>query len=117
MNFIWDVTLRAEAEGIERREIFYRQADTYSPYYEHAFPLINQSWVKNPQIEINALYRFSLLVEELLHPDALNGLRYGEISSFISHFFDTLLHYLCEMTSGMGLPGVNFMSISFGASY
>lgn len=97
MNFIWDIVLQAEKNGIKKQDLFFKQAEQYSPYYEPALPAINQQTVDYPLIEINALYRFSRLVQELLHPDTLSGRRYGNIAYFLYYFFDMLMHYLSEI--------------------
>lgn len=103
MNFIWDAVLQAESAGLRKADLFFKQADIYSPYYELAFPIINQATVDHPLIEINALYRFSHLVQEMLHPDVLHGLRYGDITGFIDYLFDALLHYVSEIDLRHGL--------------
>lgn len=108
MNFIWDIILQAEKDGFSRDALFYRQAETPSPYYEHSFPIINQKWVESPLVEINSLYRFSLIFEELLHPDVLRGLRYGDIAYFVYYFFDTIVHYIGEIDLRHGLTRREF---------
>ena len=58
MNFIWDIALRAKESGIKEEDLFFEQAEDYSPYYEQSFSVINQDVVRKKRIEINALYRF-----------------------------------------------------------
>jgi len=103
MNFIWDIVLQAEAEGMRKEDLFFKQADVFSPYCEPAFSVINQETVENPLVEINALYRFSHLIQELLHPDVLRGLRYDDVAYFVYYFFDALMHYVSEIDLRHGL--------------
>lgn len=59
MNFIWDIILQAQKEGKEKSDLFFWQAQNYSPYYEQSFNTINEEHIDKILIEINALYRFS----------------------------------------------------------
>lgn len=103
MNFIWDIVLRAEENGLRKEELFFWQAQQCSPYCEHSFPAINQRGVEHPVIEINALYRFSHIFQELLHPAILQGPEYVRLIAFILHFYDALIHYLSEIDLRHGL--------------
>ena len=46
MNFIWDIALRAKESGIKEEDLFFEQAEDYSPYYEQSFSVINQDVVR-----------------------------------------------------------------------
>lgn len=103
MNFIWDIVLRAQENGIEKDSLFFWQAQESSPYYEHSFPLINQREVGGGVVEINALYRFSHIFQELLHPEFMRNPVYVGLVTFIVHFYDVLIHYLSEIDLRHGL--------------
>lgn len=88
MNFIWDITLRAKESKIEENELFFKQAQDYSPYYEQAFSIINQDTIKKKIIEINALYRFSDIFQELLRKEI------DDFEEFQTYLFDCAIHIL-----------------------
>ena len=45
MNFIWDIILQAQKEGKEKSDLFFWQAQNYSPYYEQSFNTINEEHI------------------------------------------------------------------------
>lgn len=103
MNFVWDMVLRAEAQGAFRERLFFRQAGAYSPYYEQSFPCLNQKDAESTEIELNALYRFSHIFQELLHPDVLLALEEAGAKEFVDFLFDFVMHALCEADLMHGL--------------
>lgn len=88
MNFIWDITLRAKESKIEENELFFKQAQDCSPYYEQSFSIINQDTIKKKIIEINALYRFSDIFQELLRKEI------DDFEEFQTYLFDCAIHIL-----------------------
>ena len=48
-------------------------------------------------IEINALYRFSHIFQEILHPNFIQNGQYADVIAFIIYLFDTVIHYLGEI--------------------
>lgn len=103
MNFIWDMVLRAEEQGLDRSDVFFRQAEQYSPCYEQSLPDINQKEIHTPINEINALYRFSHIFQEILHPDMIAELKQQELDEFANYFFDIIMHILSEIDLKHGL--------------
>lgn len=103
MNFIWDIVLRAKRQGYEKEDLFFRQASDCSPYYEQAFGSLNQSRVEDCLIEINALYRFNHIFEEIQHPNLSTGDANHEMDGCIAHLFDVIIHWLCEIDLRHGL--------------
>lgn len=91
MNFMWDIALRAYEQGIEEQELFFAQAEEYSPFFEQAFPCINEKNVSEHVIELNLLYRFADIFQELLAPESM-GLAEGEYAQFCKYFTDAVLH-------------------------
>lgn len=88
MNFLWDIVLRAEWQGKKEEEMFFRQAEEYSPFYEPSFPCINEQPPDSGLIELNLLYRFSDIFQEILAP----GSDRGEYEEFRAYFVDAALH-------------------------
>ena len=93
MNFLWDIALRAEEQGFLEQDLFFRQAREYSPFFEQSFPCINEQKVENATIELNLLYRFADIFQEILFPEGL-GLQEDEYEEFRLYFIDTALHTL-----------------------
>jgi hypothetical protein len=103
VNFIWDIVLQAEAQGLGKADLLFRQAKDYSPYCEQAFPCINQSWLDGTTVEINALYRFSHIFQELLHPELLARPENRDLAECAACFFDVVMHLLSEIDLKHGL--------------
>lgn len=107
MNFIWDIILRAAQDDFSSEELFFKPAQSFSPYYEQSFSCINQWRVENPEIEINPLYRFSPIFEYFLHPDVIN-LIFVNQRQFILHYFDLATHILAEVDLCHGMTKREF---------
>jgi hypothetical protein len=103
VNFIWDIVLQAEEQGMDRSELFFQQAIDFSPYCEQAFACINQDGLDSPNIEINALYRFSHIFQELLHPELLVCPENRDLVECTANFFDVVVHLLSEIDLKHGL--------------
>ncbi len=91
MNFMWDIALRAYEQGKNENELFFVQAEEYSPFFEQSFPCINEKRVESEVIELNLLYRFADIFQELLAPESL-GLEDQEYDQFCRYFIDAALH-------------------------
>ena len=107
MNFIWDIVLQAAKDDFESQKLFFKPAENFSPYYEHAFNCINQRHVDTAEIEINPLYRFSAIFEYLLHPDVTN-LVFENQRQFILFYFDLTTHILAEIDLCHGMTKREF---------
>lgn len=66
MNFLWDIALNAQKQGMKEEELFFSQAQEYSPFYEQAFSCINETEVSDGEIELNLLLRFASIFQEIL---------------------------------------------------
>lgn len=102
MNFMWDIALRAYTRGIEEQELFFAQAEEYSPFFEQSFPCINEKNVSEHVIELNLLYRFADIFQELLAPEGM-GLEEGEYAQFRKYFTDAALHTILYTDLRYGL--------------
>ncbi|HBV82230.1 MAG: hypothetical protein OSJ73_14720 [Lachnospiraceae bacterium] len=91
MNFMWDIALRAFEQGWDEQDLIFMQAKEYSPFYEQSFPCINEKKVHSNEIELNLLYRFADIFQEILAPESL-GLEEQEYTQFSKYFIDAVLH-------------------------
>ena len=100
MNYIWEILLRARTGGVPDQELFFAQAKECSPWYEQSFPCLNEDAVTGPVVEINSLYRFSAVFQELLHE--------MEDSEYLRFLFDAAVHVLAAQETMMGLSKRDF---------
>ena len=95
MNYIWEILLRARAQGLTDNDLFFAQAADCSPWYEQSFPCINEDTITSSVVEINSLYRFSAIFQELLY-------NMGD-SEYFRYLFDTAVHILAAQETLLGL--------------
>lgn len=88
MNFLWDIALKAQAQGVPEEELFFCQAKEYSPFYEQAFPCLNEREVQEGRIELNLLLRFDHIFQDILAQEE------GKASDFREYLIDAALHML-----------------------
>ena len=91
MNFLWDIVLRAEEQGQQEEQLFFRQAEEYSPFFEQSFSCINEKEVSGSTVELNLLYRFADIFQNILFPEGME-LKEHEYEEFRLHFIDAALH-------------------------
>lgn len=92
---------------MESGDLFFKPAESFSPYYEQSFKNINQRHVKNKDVEINPLYRFSPMFEYVLHPD-VKDLIFINQQNFINYYFDLNIHILAEIDLCHGMTKREF---------
>lgn len=97
MNFIWDIVIKAQNQGIEEQNLFFCPARECSPWYEQSFPVINDNEIEESEIEYNALYRFDALFHDLLRDD------FDECLEFQAKLFDAVSHLLVQIDLHHGL--------------
>ena len=107
MNFIWDITLRAQQNKIYLDDLFFSPTADPSPCYEQSLYYLNQKEITDPKIEINPLMRFSEIFQYLLHPDLFYYLE-RDYQQFILYAFDALVHVLTEIDLCHGLTRREF---------
>lgn len=97
MNYVWEALLEAEKEKIGKGELRFVPAKEPSPYVEVSFAELNITELEDKRIEVNPLYRFSAVFEELFAPDNREYEKLREV------FLDVFLHYVAEtdLLSGM----------------
>ena len=91
MNFLWDIVLRAQEQGWKEEELFFRQAQEYSPFFEPSFFCVNEQQIDSGTIELNLLYRFADMFQDILAPEHI-GLKEEEYEEFRMFFVDAVLH-------------------------
>lgn len=96
MNYIWDLMIKAQRSGMEKRDIRFVPASVYSPYMELSLENLNEA-VVSPEVQVNPYYRFDAIFGGLFHPD------YTEDLELRNQLFDIIVHYLAEidLTQGM----------------
>ncbi len=97
MNFIWDIILNAQENGMKKEDIFFEMAKDCSPWYEQSFSTLNQQEVCDSVVEVNPLFRFGAVFGSLFHPD------HSEFPEFKAYFLDICLHFLCETDLQKGI--------------
>ena len=102
MNFMWDIALRAYEQGMEEQELFFAHADECSPFFEQSFSCLNETGVPGHVVELNLLYRFADIFQELLSPEGM-GLEEGEYVQFCRYFTDAALHAILYTDLRYGL--------------
>lgn len=90
MNFIWDIILTAQENGIAKEEIFFAMAKDCSPWYEQSFSTLNEKEIRNLEVEVNPLFRFGSTFGDIFHPDL------EEFPEYKDFLLDVCLHFLCE---------------------
>ena len=88
MNFLWDIALRAKQQGIGEEELFFCQAEEYSPFYEQSFSCLNETKIYNHEIELNLLFRFASIFEYLLAEEV------EDYPEFKKYLIDAALHMI-----------------------
>lgn len=101
MNYIWDLLIRAENEGLSKKDIYFNLAKTYSPYMELSPELINADFVEK-SVEVNPYYRYHDIFKNLFHPENIEELELRE------SLLDLLLHFLAEIDRKQGMNKQEF---------
>lgn len=92
--------LRAREQGFSDSDIFFCQAKDCSPWYEQSFSFLNETQVPDPRLEINTLYRFASIFQELLHEQTRTELR--------QYLLDIAVHILADRELLSGLSSQDF---------
>ena len=67
MQYIWEVVLAAEKNGIREADLRYEVAEVRSPYLEVSFCDLNTQTVEQTVVEVNPFYRFFDIFLSLIH--------------------------------------------------
>ncbi len=108
MNYIWEIVLRARENYVDEKELFFKQAFEFSPYYEQSFLEIDRSYIEDgEEIEVNALYRFDKIFNKLLAPKDEDN---EELKNYM---FDIAIHFLVnvDLYSGLSRQDIYLLKI------
>lgn len=96
MNYIWDVIIKAKQAGLDKKDIHFLAAKSFSPYMEISKEILNAKDI-DPKVEINPFYRFSAIFQDLLN---VNDTGNRELRSTV---LDILIHFLAEIDLMQGM--------------
>ncbi|MED4552282.1 iron-dependent peroxidase [Lysinibacillus capsici] len=101
MNYIWDLLIKAEDEGLSKKDINFHLAETYSPYMELSPQFLNTQLVEQ-HVEVNPYYRYFDIFNNLFHPDNTSD------RAFREYLFDIVLHFLADIDRMQGMNKKEF---------
>ncbi|WP_202113496.1 iron-dependent peroxidase [Paenibacillus sp. MMS18-CY102] len=96
MNYIWDLMIRAANAGMDKRDITFVPARSYSPYMELSLQNLNASAAETV-VEVNPYYRFEHIFSAWLDP---NVEEYDELRY---QLFDLIMHQLADIDIVQGM--------------
>ncbi|MDR0491781.1 MAG: hypothetical protein LBH28_11110 [Oscillospiraceae bacterium] len=97
MNYMWEVLLQGEEQGLGREDIRFEPSRTANPYREVFFKDFNKPILTGGPIDVNAYYRYASVFGPLLDEGMDN---HPELQSAL---FDILAHFLSELDLRSGL--------------
>ena len=97
MQYLWEVVLSAEKNGIKDSDLQYREAKICSPYLEVSFCDLNTKAVEHNIVEVNPFYRFQDIFSRILD---INLKEYGKTKEL---FVDAVFHYIAMTDLRMGM--------------
>ncbi len=97
MQYIWEVVLAAEKNGIREADLQYEVAEVRSPYLEVSFCDLNTQTVEQTVVEVNPFYRFFDIFSGVLD---INQKEYEKTKEI---FVDAVFHYLALTDLRMGM--------------
>ena len=97
MQYIWEVVLAAEKNGIKEADLRYEVAEVRSPYLEVSFCDLNTQTVEQTVVEVNPFYRFFDIFSVILD---INRKEYEKTKEI---FVDAVFHYLALTDLRMGM--------------
>lgn len=97
MNYIWEVLAEADRQGRDRDKIRFIPAVNPSPYLETSFENLNEKMLDESTIEVNPLYRFADIFNELFDAD-VQGMETLRVL-----FLDICMHYLAQLDCRSGM--------------
>lgn len=96
MNYIWDLLIKAEKQGLSRKDIYFKLAETFSPYMELGLENLNSTTI-DQTVEVNPYYRYDAIFKELFSLDNNQNLECRQV------LFDLVLHFLAEIDLLQGM--------------
>ncbi|AKF92349.1 iron-dependent peroxidase [Brevibacillus laterosporus] len=96
LNYIWDLLIKAERSGIEKKRVQFALAKVFSPYMELSLENLNAKEV-DQIVEINPYYRFYEIFRDLFDPNIETDVELR------NSLFDVLIHFLAEIDLMQGM--------------
>ncbi|MDN9008648.1 iron-dependent peroxidase [Brevibacillus laterosporus] len=96
LNYIWDLLIKAERSGIEKKRVQFALAKVFSPYMELSLENLNAKEV-DQIVEINPYYRFYEIFRDLFDPNIESDIELR------NSLFDVLIHFLAEIDLMQGM--------------
>lgn len=98
MNYIWELLIKAEKQGVTKKDVYFAHSPNYSPYMELSPLIINTKRIETDEpIEINPYYRYFEVFKNLFHPDS-------EMNEDIQgYLLDVVVHFLAEIDRMQGM--------------
>ncbi|MDE6847455.1 MAG: hypothetical protein K2J99_17045 [Lachnospiraceae bacterium] len=112
MNYLWEVLLQAQSQGMKKESVKFCPARSYSPYMELAEEYLNITRLEEPcTVEVNPNYRFQKVFQTLFHPDITDypALRIG--------LFQLLFHQLGENDIRAGMTREEYYKKLLGSAF
>lgn len=96
MNYVWDWVIRADEQGLPRKNLRFTVADVYSPYMELSPENINTAEA-GAVVEMNPYYRYYEIFRDLFQPDNTEEAELRQV------LFDLTVHFLVDIDLRMGM--------------
>lgn len=90
MNYIWEIVID------QKKDIFFKQARSFSPYYEVSPDYINEREKEPDTVELNSLYRF----DDIFSPLFAEGISEEEWKTYL---FNSCMHFLIHVDLKSGI--------------
>lgn len=97
MQYLWEVALQADEDGVAREALQYVPAKVFSPYIEASFPDLNSSCIEEQVVEANPLYRFAAVFGEVLDVNLTASQKTREL------LFDVCMQYMIQLDLRQGM--------------
>jgi hypothetical protein len=96
LNYIWDLVIKADWSGLERKDLTFAAAKVFSPYMELSPEALNAAVVER-RVEVNPYYRFYDIFRDLFD---VNNHEEVELRNTL---FDIAIHLLAELDVMQGM--------------
>jgi hypothetical protein len=96
MNYVWDLTIRAERLGLSKKNLRFFMPEVFSPYMELSHVFINIT-EPEPDVPVNPYYRFYDIFKDLFDPN------YLEDEACRNAIMDLVFHLLVDLDRMQGM--------------
>ncbi len=96
MNYVWDLLIKAGQSGVQKKNIKFKAAESYSPYMELSNEALNFCRIEH-EVEINPYYRYFEIFKDMFN---INN---TEDKEFRDSLFDIAVHFLADIDIMQGM--------------